>query len=776
MTILRKIFCLIFTSLIIISVSFSQSVIKQTFYDTGNTTTKEVYSVSPVDMSFYNGDYWLFFDDGRLMEKGYYSDNIKSGEWVKFRSDGKIEYSGEFKNNEFTGVQFSYTEDGSLDVFNYFDKSISIEKDSAFILNFINTLREDLLSSGYAEDIRMKDKYDQFLISTNLSDSTDFNLIINSINELSYSGIYYSTTYKLYNECLAKISVVNDSLQNFKEQNSDNIFLSYIDSLEQDVSKVRSSDSIELVINNMILLSDRFRNISGLIISNSKTFNNLTEEFKDLHETLSDMSEDIFKSKLDDLNNKYLSYEEETEFKIKNIKGDTLIREVSKFNNEMHSISTVFDDISSLKNNLENKFKDNYPVIYSGIDTEISNKENQLKKTNNFKDRLKFADELKISINKLNSQFEKLDSLQLFISEKYEPLKTSYLQFYPAIYNKEIKSLATAVTNYGKINILTDKILAGEELCNNLNFYLNALTEFSETDKNINELFPAIEVKYKEKYREIYKTEVLVMEKAFKRYKLLSGAISKTETGKQINEKILELSNNLDLMDKQSIEIQTRFPLISQKYQTDFPAIYKSDINIFEKKIDLYNKSTTSGARLSTGDEILKDIDNLELKFTEIKDQTQEINRKFSQVEGNYQIDFPVIYRSQIKDARSNIDAYNSEGRLNNKLTLGNIILERFDGLLDQYTPLKQEQVKITSELPVLVNDYKNFFPELYKLHIIDLIAVNKQYEGSGYLTEKSMLSKKLVKSIDELTEKYMRFKTQIDLISGLYNDFNLYY
>lgn len=77
--------------------------------ETGDTQTLEHYH-----MGAFDGEFKVFYDNGKLKLQGYYEDNEMSGKWKGYYDNGKLKEEVQFQNNAENGPFVEYYDNGKL--------------------------------------------------------------------------------------------------------------------------------------------------------------------------------------------------------------------------------------------------------------------------------------------------------------------------------------------------------------------------------------------------------------------------------------------------------------------------------------------------------------------------------------------------------------------------------------------------------------------------------------------------------------------------------------
>jgi hypothetical protein len=395
----------------------------------------------------------------------------------------------------------------------------------------------------------------------------------------------------------------------------------------------------------------------------------------------------------------------------------------------------------------------------------------------------KTLDQAKIELENLSQEgrnllasLELIDQLGKSLTEDYKTLNDRYLQLYPPIYKKEVKPLAELIGSSSKVSGLTEKERNLKQLNDTLSYFKRKLDEFQSTDSLIDGRFVQFKEKLNLEDKVLYRMNIPGLEAIVKNYKMANLSAAKSVLSTELRVKISDLEGAYGGLSDQKARIDSFLPIVAQKYQQKYQAIYKTEITQLESRKDEYLKIPQADIRFNAGKTLLADIQHYEDHYYEIEDQVQILIAKIQEVEANYITLFQRIIKDEIGEIRKDYKIYEGIDFADKKLLKGKYMLEQLESMMNCIRELERNDGRLKTEMVSMMESYKNDYPLVYKVKIEPLQPVIGEYESSGYHQRKLTLSRTLIQNLDENLNVLERIKTQAAGIRKSYEEFDTYF
>ncbi|MCF8372562.1 MAG: hypothetical protein K9H64_13110 [Bacteroidales bacterium] len=770
---------LIFLILIIAtqSIGYGQNHKIRTFYNSDSSSVKEEYYTLRSDTSIKDSLYLFYSEEGKLLKKGSYSKGEKIGNWLRFYPNRQVESFGYYdNNNQFTGSRLFYDTLGKIEQIDYYKEGIayidSLELQQEFISNSSDALRD----ARFNEYILLQAKYAIFQQQLAHYDS-----IVEQPEKLHFGDRIICDAY-FYMGWFQDLKDERDSLLQLKMQLENlpveldpSFFDLQVNPIKTQTDSLLASDSISYVLNRGPLLRKEYKRKVALLRKLETTNARIVKSQNKLEIEFKEKLPVFYQSeieKLDRIQNEFKS-EENLQTKIR--LGNELEQLISDIEKRFKTLLELHKSIDEKKKKLKS-YKEKYPVVYKNEEQAIQKEYESFVASTQLQKKIDLGNLVFKHIATSLYNFFCVDSMEILINEQFMPLYESYLKSYPRIQAKELKPISASIAGFNRMNNLEQKKQTGQDILDTIHYFSLSYNRFLEIDTVLDVRFKLVQARFKENYRAIYKSEVSLLAPQIKKYRDNGLSKSKLDDGNEVLDKITKLEEYYADIEAQRKEINTQFPLISEKYEKHFPPIYKNTIRLYEVKKENYENTATCKTYLEKGEEFLLEIHVLEEKYDEIRLQNTEIESNLNDVESLYQFDFPEVFNKEVKEEKSKIKEYVNEGFIEKKLQSGEFILAKLNTMQGAYPQLKEENSKIESEFSGLVKDYKENYYPLYVAHIKPLVDDEKMYRQLGYHGPKLMISNQIIQKIDEYKIKIDIFNEQSQTLILKHNEFDYNY
>jgi hypothetical protein len=748
-----------------------------TFYSNNNSLVKEKYYTLNSDTSVKDSLYYAFSQDGHLLKRGFYSNGEKLGEWFRFLPNRQIESYGYYNvNNQFSGCRLYYHPNGDIDQIDFYIEDIAYNDSPEIQQEFISSIADDLRMAGFFSFDPLSNK------ATNLQKSLDLYERINNRtkkllfgNRIISDAYFYKGWFQEFKDERNQLNQLETNLEKVKGKFDPSFEVTYFKPISESLDSLLKSDSIQYVLDRGPVLRQQFQSLTSLQEDIEPIQEKIKKGRRELESNFKEVLPKYYQSEIERFDAKYSTYTLESDLQSKLTIGKELIEMIDLMNVQFGALIEMQNTINEEKERL-NPYKDKYPTVYLVEEEAINQKINTYDRSTSYQEKLELGKEVFDYIEKTILNLNAVDSMEVAITKRYQPLRNNYLKSYIRIHAKEIKPIASAIAGFNRLSILERKKQVGQDILDTIVYYQQTYNRLQQIDSVLDQRYSRVKNNFKENFRKIYKSEIAPLDSEIKRYRDNRLSKSKLDAGNLILEKISSLENNFKKIQAQRKKIDSRYPAISAKYEKDFPPIFKKTLKLQEGKMEIYESSETCKLYLERGEVFLKETELLEQQYAEIMQQNSDISKNLNVVENLFKIKFPEITDTEIKDIKDQFKDYISEGYIGPKIQAGDLILSKLNLMQASFTKLDENQSKIDSEFNTLVKNYKEHYSVLYKAHIKTLMDDEKLYKQTGYHMSKLTYGDVVVEKIDEYSSKFEIFRRQDSEMSTKYTEFESKY
>ena len=442
-------------------------------------------------------------------------------------------------------------------------------------------------------------------------------------------------SYDAYKSNLKNIEVLADFTESFGtlKDNTEKItsLSTEIQNLQEQLSHfIKQEDLDRSTVSHLLFVEESIENIQKKIKGlNSKTLQNIKEEFRELEETVSE----FIRLDVPSYKKQILETERRTDIRFNDFKNQIKEEVISIDSHLTEKLSTISETISSINEDHLNEFRNEVSVLENKIDDALENElprykrfftETKLKTEEKIKNVTDFVESKVDTLeNDYQNQIQNLNSLVKDFTEQEIPKYRSLITESKLQVEKDFVTLEESIQN--KIQQIDESINSliedthHQNQENNLKVtsQLIELQKIVESSKNkINTISNTYENLYKDfRNREIHENQ-----------KLESYEVLLNDFSEKINVLENNLNGNVSLLHE-DLNIST------SKYYD----VLKKEVGYFEENIS--NKVKDLEVNIVVNEKHIKDIKNSvydvldNLKLDLIEEKSQELTEKISHVE-----------------------------------------------------------------------------------------------------------------------------------------------
>ncbi len=705
-------------------------------------------SQQSVNNSSYN-------NQGVLIRQGSFTKNSKSGEWIEFSQDYKFMLRGNFtKPDIFTGIQANpNTNSDTLLLF--VTENNETQPDSLFwatsILDFLGKLKLKAANDSFLikryEWLNRKHNSDEI---NQLQIPAQQSLLRNLFIEELFFGDYLAKEKSLKEIQTAHIKPDEIQIPGFA---------SAIEAIQTQITAIHADTIFPSRLERYQKLTQAFEQYQLQKKQCTERLQTIDQLVKDNSAKLSKLLPGDFEKATGQLQHRRDS--------LVQLEPEKMLAASDAFFNELQTSLSKLDACGTLKISTDAMLS----KLNSFNKPEKSNLFNQsvvpfIQKTENIRFQSpeqyqKACHALLDEGNQMIAQLEAIESVEKSIVEESKSIGNRYLQLYPPIYKKEVKPLSDKINEALQLTVIADKYTALQKLADSLKYYTNAFALYQSTDSLIAGPFSLFSEKLNLEDKAIYKSNIPAIDAQIKNYKIADISIGKTMKANDFVVRYTNLIEAYEKLSSQKVSIDSIMPIVSKAYQETFMPIYKSEVILVETARDEYLKIPQLDIRFSRGETILADLKRYHGLHEELINQNQLLLNRINEVEVNYTPVFPKIVKDELSEVRKDYKIYEHIDFTDKKLLKGKYMVEQLDTMLSCVKELERNDGRIKTELPQMMLQFKRDFPLVYKLQIEPLEAIVKEYELTGYHQRKLTLSRNLIQSLDENSQKLASISKQ---------------
>lgn len=749
----------------------------RTFYHNDSSLLKEEYYTLSSDTSIKDSLYLFFSEEGKPLKKGSYDKGEKIGEWQRFYPDRRVESFGYYdNNNQFTGCRLSYDTLGKIEQIDYYMEGIayidSLELQQEFISNCSDALRGarfneyDPLQAKYAIFQQQLAHYDSLVEKSE-------KLLLG--DQIICDAYYYKGWFQDFKDERDSLMQLKTDLPKLSIEVDPSFFNMKINPIKTQTDSLLASDSISYVLNSGPLLRGHYKRTVALLRELEATTAQIAKSRGKLEIEFKKQFPVFYQSEIEKLDEKQDGFKTEEDLQTKINLGNELVQSISNIEKQFKTLAELLKSIDEKKKKLKS-YKEKYPIVYKNEEQAIQKEYESFVASTQLQKKAELGNLIIKHIETSLYNFFSVDSMEILMTQQFMPVYENYLKSYPRLQAKELKPISASIAAFNRMNDLEQKKQSGQAILDTINYFNLTYNRLQEIDSALEDRYEQIQARFKEDYRTIYKSEVALLGPQIKKYHNNGLSQSKLEDGEDALDKITKLEGYYAEIETQRKEINTRYPAMSEKYEKDFPTIYKNTIKLFDTKKENCENTATCKTYLEKGEEFLGEILMLEEKYEEISLQNKEIESNLYATEGLYQFEFPEVFNKEIKEEKSKIKEYINEGFIEKKLQSGQFILAKLKTMQEGYPHLKKVNSKIVSEFSGLVKEYKENYYPLYTTYIKPLVDDEKMYRQSGYHGPKLIIGNGIIQKIDEYKTKIDIFNEQSQTLTLKHNEFDYNY
>jgi hypothetical protein len=766
--------------MLIAFVSFSQYKKIYTFYDSDSLLLKEEYSILETDASKKkHGPYRMISQDGILLKNGKYIDGERVRQWVSFNENGFVLRFGTYDPlfYQFTGCKFEFSQAQALISAYLAIDGKDLSKSILAQEEFINRMYNDLVLTDIDVDLllskrihKIKEKIREYNSKFENDDKISLG------NNILQSICYHMGWYPHYKEALQELISIDDYLINTSFDVEPEFYDTHMAILTEELEQLINSDSLFQVIKDGPLLITKLQRQIDLLTEFERLNAQITTRTSELEVDCIDDFSVICNEELATFSSYGKKLEEETELEnmieVRRTFNDTLILKGKVFL-ELDSINQSIIHESTL---LESTYKLRYPRDYIKQRDILKIDSLAFTSSTNLDEMIHQGKNYLFNFVDLNKRYLFVDSLAIDIENKYTATKDNFSKYYPKVYRKEVKGIRKRIKAFNELNTIVKKTKVGLVLIDTLDYYSNIFNRFVALDNEFDEKFVPVVRKYKKEFREIYDTEIEPLNEKLTKYQKLKSSTKKLALGKFIGNQIDSLESYYSILASQSTFLLKRFPEIKNKYQIEFPPIYKETVKDIDDEFKNYQKSNSYREKLILGNKLKKEVEYLEVNYATIQPMDSTIRAKDTNVDNLYKKHFYEIFDNEIKDKKREIAAYFEEGKIENRISQGNEILTYLTNMENIHNELFSAYLSIYFDYDAYVRKYKEDYQFLYRTHIDSLIRLEKQYNLCGNHSDKIDIGNDLLNYIELYKHKYNLYQELDTQIQDRYDKFTTCY
>lgn len=723
-----------------------------------------------VSLSQQNASNSLYNNQGVLIQQGKTINNSKSGEWIELSQDYKFILRGSFiKPDIFTGIQANPNTNSDIFLLYVVDNN-EMQPDSIFWATSISDVLGKLKLKASNDSFLVK-RYDWLNGQHNSDEIIQLQVPVQQsllrnlfIEELFWGD--FLTKEKSLKEIQAALSKPDQiqipgfasEIEAIQKQitaiNADTIFPSRLERYQ----KLKESFEQYQIRNNQCI--ERLQTIDQLVNENSAKLSKLLPgDFGKAAGQLQHRRDSL--TQLD---------------------PELMLAASDAFFNELQASLRKLDACGELKQSTEAMLS----KLNTFNKTEQSNLFNlsvvpfiQKVENNSFQS----ADQYQMTChalldegNQMIAQLEAIEIVGKSIVEESKSIGNRYLQSYPPIYKKEVKPLSDKINEALQLTIIDEKHATLQKLADSLKYYSNAFALYQSTDSLISGSFALFSEKINLEDKAIYKSNIPPLEAQIKNYKIADVSIGKTIKANDFASRYTNLIEAYDKLSSQKISIDSIMPLVSKSYQEAFMPIYKTEVSLLLTARDEYLKIPQLDIRYTRGETILADFKRYHELHAELINQNQLLLNRINEVEVNYMPVFPKIVKDELSEVKKDYKIYEHIEFTDKKILKGKYITEQLDTMLCCIKELEKNEIRLQSELPSMMLQFKKDFPLVYKMNIEPLEAIQKEYTSAGYHQRKLTLSRTLIQALDENSKKLESISNQQNNIKKSFEEFETFF
>ena len=513
-------------------------------------------------------------------------------------------------------------------------------------------------------------------------------------------------------------------------------------------------DILKKILEKISNINDNHRKIGNITKEITESYNILEASYKVSFKNIYDEQIKSFEK------NEIKEYKNSPNVTDKILAGEKLLDVFDNYLEIYDSLLIIDKNIKDMFPKLERQYED-YPSILKGEIKDLDNEINNYYKINLIFEKKITGKIILTKINKLKRTYENFEQADESIKTDFPIIQANFKENYKAIYKEEINELDKKIEIYKKINIVTNKIFASESIIDEIKAYSKYFEELQELDVRISEKKTEMETTYESTFPNIYKGEIKDIKNQIPEYEKLKFC---NERIKQTNVILTQISYIIDIfpeLDKQKKELEDYFNLTRERYVDDFPYITKEEISPIEGDLKDWRKISYTKEKVTKGNEIKTNLEKLNEKYPILQEQKEEIEAEVISVETMFKEEFKNVYKYEIKPVLTLRDEWKKIGNSTTKLTNGVIILQKIESIKNNYDELKDHKKTIGENYLAVEVDYKNTFPEIYKVEIKKLKEDKKEWEDKGNIIEKLEKGKGLIKDLEDLEDRFKKLEQQ---------------
>jgi antitoxin component YwqK of YwqJK toxin-antitoxin module len=293
---------------------------------------------------------------------------------------------------------------------------------------------------------------------------------------------------------------------------------------------------------------------------------------------------------------------------------------------------------------------------------------------------------------------------------------------------------------------------------------------FTFQKQKLDDAFIAAE-KYKNSIPEIYNGDIQTLKKE---YEVFINEKHDDANFQKGNDLIAKLTNINTIHDSLKLELENINKLkdkVTELYKTNYPEIFKAEVEPYFQQIAGYQKLGNIEQRLKGGQTLFAKLNDYIMKGEKIKSANETIKAKMPVVE-QVLSPFTLIYSNEIAKFKATVDEYYKINNIDIKLAKADEIANQVNKYNENAETLKKIDTELITKSSIMIG-YRDKFKAIFN-NINPLLESGiEKYKSVNSIDEKIRQGESILRYIKRLEEDYLKLNEQTESIQAKNNEFN---
>ncbi len=355
---------------------------------------------------------------------------------------------------------------------------------------------------------------------------------------------------------------------------------------------------------------------------------------------------------------------------------------------------------------LGEQYLQRYPTIYKKEFKPLMEKVESFQKSSWIREKYELGKQLSDTLPYYREGLQYFSRIDSMIDHEFTLLKSELTKVDRSVYKGEIPAIENSIKSYKVGSTVSLKRIAGEDCESKIRLTQLALENYQSQHETLTTNLQKLVSDYQKDFPPLYKGAIKDLEKKYSDYEGIEQLSRRMEVGLLLMKEVHHFDSLYHELSFQSKLLEEKVLQTELLYQTDFPEVYKSELNQQRKDIKDYQSMDDIPSKVLKGGFIIELADRMLTTHPALKENQDIIRKDFQTMVEAYRKEYPEVYKTKIEPLLSILTEYEKAGFHQKKLALGQELVKNISENNGKLNELRR-----TSELiEARMNEFEAFF------------------------------------------------------------------